>query len=58
MHQVYGLDIGEPGLLRRRTWRWLRIRILGLVSTEGRLQRFLSPPEKTPKGGRRGAKHR
>lgn len=30
LHQVYGIDLDEPGILRARTWRWLRIRILGL----------------------------
>jgi hypothetical protein len=29
---VYGIDIENRKLLRRRTWRWLRVRILGLLT--------------------------
>lgn len=32
LHQVYGFDIGEPGLLQARTGHWLRLRIIGLLS--------------------------
>jgi hypothetical protein len=46
MHEVYGVDIGEPGLLEHRSGRWLRLRIEGLVSTESRLHRELFPPKK------------
>lgn len=37
--------------MRRRTWRWLSLRIIHLLSTESRLQRKLNPPKKpdTPK---------
>ncbi|MFE1349104.1 hypothetical protein [Streptomyces sp. NPDC058757] len=53
LHEVYGLDLSAPGLLQQRTWRWLRVRILGLLSTECRLQRHFAPPEpKQPKGVR------
>jgi hypothetical protein len=48
--EVYGLDLvnGDSDLMRRRSWRWFRVRVLGLLSTESRLQRVLnpqSPPE-------------
>lgn len=48
LHQHYGIDLGDRKLLRRRSWPWLRLRILGLVSEPGtRLQRALRP-EQTP----------
>ncbi|WP_269137956.1 hypothetical protein [Streptomyces antimycoticus] len=43
-----------PGFLRERSWRWLRIRILGLLSADSRLARHFAPPDdKAPKGGAR-----
>ncbi|MCX5362874.1 hypothetical protein OG864_29690 [Streptomyces sp. NBC_00124] len=56
LHEVYGVDVGAPGLLDERSWRWLRLRILGLLSADSRIQRLLFPPPEmpTPKGaGRR-----
>lgn len=47
LHQVYGIDV-RSGVLRERTWTWLRIRILGLLSTDSRVSRHFAPP----KGGR------
>lgn len=45
MHQVYGIDLDDRRLLKARTWRWLRVRILGLVDdSETRLFRILNPP--------------
>jgi hypothetical protein len=41
--EVYGIDLGEPGILRRRTWRWITLRVVGLLSTECRVQRVLNP---------------
>ncbi|GHH67635.1 hypothetical protein GCM10017673_14960 [Streptosporangium violaceochromogenes] len=32
LHQAYGVDLEEPGLLRARTGRWLRVRVLGLLA--------------------------
>lgn len=46
LHQVYGVDVGEPGLLRARSWRWLRTRILGLLDTDCRTARHFAPPPK------------
>lgn len=45
LHEVYGIDIGTPGILRSRSWRWLRLRILGLLSAESRTSRHFAPPE-------------
>lgn len=45
MQERYGLDLSEPGLLDRRTGRWLRTRILGLLEVESRLHRALFPPK-------------
>jgi hypothetical protein len=53
LHQVYGIDVEDDGLLRRRTWRWLQLRILGLLSTESRLQRHFNPPEEPRTNTRR-----
>ena len=44
LHQLYGIDLDDRELLRARTWRWLRVRILGLMETrESRLCRTLFP---------------
>ncbi|MEU9557973.1 hypothetical protein [Streptomyces fumanus] len=59
LHQVYGIDVedgradGTGGILQRRTWRWLQLRILGLLSTESRLQRHFNPPDDTTPSTRR-----
>ncbi|MFI6606846.1 hypothetical protein [Streptomyces sp. NPDC050507] len=45
---MYGIDVDTPGLLQQRTWRWLRIRILGLLSAESRLARHFAPPDQHP----------
>ncbi|MFD3574777.1 hypothetical protein [Streptomyces sp. NPDC058644] len=51
---MYGIDLDAPGLMQDRTWRWLRIRILGLLSAESRLSRHFAPPEpKAPRTPRR-----
>jgi hypothetical protein len=39
--------VEEPGLLQARTWRWLRVRIGGLLAADTRLARALAPPPKT-----------
>ncbi|MYU21193.1 hypothetical protein GTY84_04935 [Streptomyces sp. SID8352] len=48
LHQVYGIDV-EDGVLQRRTWRWLQVRVLGLLSAETRLHRHFAPPPEDPK---------
>ena len=30
LHDVYGIDAGDQALMGSRSWRWLRVRILGL----------------------------
>jgi hypothetical protein len=52
LHERYGIDV-ESGILRDRTWRWLQLRILGLLSTESRLQRHFNPPEEPANTRRR-----
>jgi hypothetical protein len=44
LHETYGVDVGAPGLLDTRSWRWLRLRILGLLSADSRINRLLYPP--------------
>lgn len=31
LHQVYGIDVEDIPMMQRRTWRWLRTRIMGLL---------------------------
>ncbi|MFD8216215.1 hypothetical protein ACFV2U_21315 [Streptomyces sp. NPDC059697] len=50
LQEFYGLDVGAPGLLTARSWRWLRVRILGLLSADSRINRLLYPPPDAPKG--------
>ncbi|MFD4880008.1 hypothetical protein ACFWOB_42520 [Streptomyces sp. NPDC058420] len=52
LHEVYGVDVGAPGLLDERSWRWLRVRIFGLLSADSRIQRLFNPPPE-PKKPRR-----
>lgn len=44
MHEHYHTDLNEPGLLDRRSGRWLRTRIEGLLVVESRLAMALAPP--------------
>ncbi|WEB44011.1 hypothetical protein MOV08_35185 [Streptomyces yunnanensis] len=48
LHEIYGVDLGDRALLRARSWRWLRVRILALLSAESRLARVLTPPPAAP----------
>ncbi|MBB4915099.1 hypothetical protein [Streptosporangium saharense] len=49
LHAEYGVDLDEPGLLTSRSWRWLRIRILGLLSADSRTARSLTPDHDDPR---------
>jgi len=52
MQERYGIDLGEPGLLERRSGRWLEVRIRALVHTDSRLHYALYPPsDETAEGG-------
>jgi hypothetical protein len=42
--QDVGIDLGDPDLLSRRTWPWLRTRLQGLVLGDTRLARVLIRP--------------
>lgn len=45
MHQTYGVDVGSSILLNR-TWRWLSVRIVQLLTEEStRLHRAIYPQE-------------
>ncbi len=53
MQEFYHIDLSEPGLLERRSARWLRVRIEGLLSRPttpfcvgSRLRFALFPPKK------------
>lgn len=48
---MYGIDMGDPVVRTQRSWRWLRLRILGLLSTESRISRHFTPPAKGGQGG-------
>jgi hypothetical protein len=45
MNERYGIDVGSPDLLGRRSARWLRVRILGLMSVDSRLRAAVFPPQ-------------
>lgn len=45
-----GIDMEDRELLRRRTWRWLRLRIIGLCSADTRIARALDDSEGRSKG--------
>ncbi len=45
-----GIDLGDKALVRARSWRWLRTRIVGLLSRDTRLATALAP--KTEVGSR------
>lgn len=49
MQEVYGIDLGDAEMLRARTWRWLFVRMVGLLSTECRVQRVLNPTDEQKK---------
>lgn len=33
LHDMYGIDLDDTALMQSRTWRWLRTRISGLLTT-------------------------
>jgi hypothetical protein len=39
--QDIGIDVEDPDLMERRSWHWLRKRILGLLSKPSRLRAAL-----------------
>ena len=51
LHEHYGIDLEDRKLLRTRSWRWLRLRILGLLTVESRLSTAMTrqpAPEPEP----------
>lgn len=53
LQDVYGIDVSDPAIRHGRTWRWLQVRILGLLSVDSRLYRHFKPPEPKPTHRRR-----
>ena len=45
MQEHYHIDLSSPDLLEQRSGRWLRCRLLGLLSVESRLRRVLIEPK-------------
>ncbi|GAA2456926.1 hypothetical protein GCM10010405_46200 [Streptomyces macrosporus] len=41
---MYQIDV-RSGILRQRSWIWLRTRIYGLLSADSRIARRLNPPK-------------
>ena len=54
LHDQYGIDTDNVDLMRSRSWRWLRLRILGLLTADTRLSRAMTrhttPPPADPSG--------
>lgn len=51
--QHYGIDLTDPTIRRHRSWRWFRVRLMGLLSIESRLQYQFNP---TPEQKKRQSK--
>ncbi|WP_018793575.1 hypothetical protein [Salinispora arenicola] len=41
LHEVYGIDVEDPDVMRRRSWRWLRVRVAGLLAADTRITRAM-----------------
>lgn len=49
LHQSYGVDLGQPGLLKQRTGHWLRVRVIGLLADpKTRLFRMFQARDEQP----------
>ncbi|XTZ18193.1 hypothetical protein ACQSSU_12865 [Micromonospora echinospora] len=48
LHSEYGVDVEDRALMRARSWRWLEVRITGLLSADTRLYRTLAPESEMP----------
>ncbi|RSD22257.1 hypothetical protein EIY87_09335 [Amycolatopsis eburnea] len=54
LHELYGVDAGDLALMKARPWRWLRVRIQGLLqSPDTRVHRVFFPPPPPPDPRRR-----
>lgn len=47
---MYGVD-AESGILAARSWRWLVVRIQGLLAADTRLSRHFAPDDEKNPGG-------
>lgn len=41
--QHYGVDLTDPLVRRRRSWRWFKVRLIGLLQIESRIQAQFNP---------------
>lgn len=48
LQSEYNIDVDDRDLMRAKSWRWLEVRIQGLLAADTRLQRALAPPPETP----------
>ena len=39
--QDRGIDVGDAQLMRTRSWRWLRVRIIGCLTGNTRIARYI-----------------
>lgn len=49
-----GIDVGDRVLMRARSWRWLRTRILGLLDAPGQVLLLIDGSTTTIPGSRVG----
>jgi hypothetical protein len=42
LHETFGIDMEDRDQLRSRSWRWLHVRITGLLSANTRTARALT----------------
>ena len=43
MHEHYGVDLSDAGILDVKSWRWLNVRVGGLLAIPSRLISALAP---------------
>lgn len=41
--QTYGIDLSDPAVRHRRSWRWFKVRLAGLLQVESRIQVIFNP---------------
>jgi hypothetical protein len=50
-HSEYGVDLDDPKVRRRKSWRWFVVRVRGLLMADTRLWRELKPEGGTDERG-------
>lgn len=48
LQSEYGIDVDDRDLMRTKGWRWLEVRIQGLLAADTRLHRALAPQPDVP----------